>query len=238
MTNVHKYERVAAKIRETIDSTLSENDALPSERELMSIHGVSRLTVRAAIAKLVDEGRVYNIQGSGTYVGSKGMFSKTLKLTSFTEDMTNRGHVPSSRVLQAARVSATDAIARRLNIPAGGACTRLRRLRLADDDPMALEDVYLPEDVLPLEELNLGRSLYAQLADRGFQIHRAEQQVRAMLLDDESCGLLAVPAGSAALFIERISSTRRGRIVEFARTMYRADRYSFQLGVARENGES
>lgn len=64
----HKYETLAAGIRGTIAASLAPHDA-PPERELVAIHGVRRITGRQAIAKLVDENRVYNIHGSGTYVG-------------------------------------------------------------------------------------------------------------------------------------------------------------------------
>lgn len=233
----HKYETVAEAIRATITESLSPHDVLPSERELMALYSVSRMTVRAAIAKLVDEGRVYNIQGSGTYVGSVDLFSKAPKLTSFTEDMTSRGHVASSRVLTLERIGASAETARRLDLQAGTECTHLRRLRLADDNPMALEDVYLPGFVLGIGTLDLSRSLYEQLTETGHAAYRAEQEIQAITLDPEESRLLEVPDGSAALCVERVSSSRHGRLVELARTIYRADRYSFHVAITREGHE-
>lgn len=233
----HKYETVANGIRDIIANSLAPHDALPSERELMATYSVSRMTVRAAIAKLIDEGRVYNVHGSGTYVGSIDQFSKTPKLTSFTEDMTSRGFVPSSRPLALARIEADGEIARQLGIPVGTECTHLRRLRLADGNPMALEDVYVPCAVLEIEQLRLDQSLYAQLTEAGHEVHRAEQEVQAITLDEEGSRLLGVPTGSAALSVERVSSSRRGQLIEFARTIYRADRYSFHLAVTRDSND-
>lgn len=233
----HKYETVANGIREIISNSLAPHDALPSERELMASYGVSRMTVRAAIAKLIDEGRVYNVHGSGTYVGSIEQFSKTPKLTSFTEDMLSRGFVPSSRPLGLARIEADEELAQRLGIEVGAECTHLRRLRLADDNPMAIEDVYLPCTVLEIEDLRLDSSLYAQLTESGHEVYRAEQEIEAIVLSEEVSRLLGVPTGSAALSVERVSSSRRGQMIEFARTIYRADRYSFHIAVTRENSE-
>ncbi|MFU8947599.1 GntR family transcriptional regulator [Mycetocola zhadangensis] len=233
----HKYEIVAAGIRATIADSLGPNDALPSERELMEIYNVSRMTVRAAIARLADEGLVYNVHGSGTYVGSPDLFAKAPKLTSFTEDMVSRGYAPSSRVLEVSRVAAVAAVATRLGLTPGEECTKIRRLRLADGNPMALETVYLPGGVLPMEEFDAKSSLYGQLTDRGYEIHRAEQEIHAVTLDEESSGLLAVPLGSAALEIDRVAADRRGHPVEYARTIYRGDRYSFQMAVSRESGD-
>jgi len=233
----HKYEAVAQSIRSTIASSLRPHDALPSERDLMEMHNVSRQTVRAAIARLIDEGLVYNIHGSGTYVGSREIFSKAPKLTSFTEDMASRGFTASSRVLSAAVLDADEEVARRLSIPIGSPCTVLRRLRLADDEPIAIEEAYLPTAVLDLDRLRLGESLYAQLAELGHEVIRSEQEITATELDEDQCGLLGVRPGSAALCVLRVSSSRQGRLIEFARDIYRADRYSFRLAVTKDDGK-
>lgn len=231
----HKYETVAAGIRGTIAASLAPHDAVPPERELVAIYGVSRMTVRQAIAKLVDEGRVYNIHGSGTYVGSADLFLKSLKLTSFTEDMMSRGYAASSRVLMLTSEPANAEIARLLNIPIEHECTHIRRLHLADDNPMAIEDDYLAREVLALENFNLAEPLYSQLDRSGHELHRAEQEIQAITLDDEQARLLGVQPGTAALSVTRVSSSRRGQLIEYARTIYRADRYTFQLAVTRES---
>ncbi len=233
----HKYEEVAAAIRAMIASSLGAHDALPSERELMELHRVSRVTVRAAIARLIDEGLVYNIHGSGTYVGSREIFSKSPKLTSFTEDMMSRGFTASSRVLAAYVVDADEELGRKLAIDVGAPCTVLRRLRLADGMPMAIEEVFIPRSILDLDQLRLGKSLYAQLATLGHEIIRSEQEITATELDDDQCTLLEVPTGSAALCVLRVSSSRQGRLIEFARDIYRADRYSFRLAVTRDESK-
>lgn len=231
----HKYEQVAASIRESINQSLAPHDALASERELMAIHGVSRMTVRKAISTLVDEGVVYNVHGSGTYVGSPGIFSKTPKLTSFTEDMISRGAVPSSRVLELTRTTASDSVASALGLEESAEVIEIRRLRLADGIPIAIEDVYLPLSVMMIESLNLGASLYEQLRAAGHEVFRAEQEISAITLPAEVSRLLEVAPGSAALSVTRVSSSRRGQLIEFARTTYRADRYTFQLAVTRDD---
>lgn len=232
---MHKYEAVAAGIRELISGSLAPHDALPSERELMLIYGVSRMTVRQAIAKLADEGRVYNLHGSGTYAGSVDLFSKSPKLTSFTEDMTSRGYQPSSKVLAVARVRANDEVANSLQIPVGAECTKLHRLRLADGNPMAIEEVYLLGEVFDVDDFTPGESLYHQLSANGHEILRAEQEIRAITVTAEESLRLEVPEGTSALCVTRVSSSRRGQLIEYARTIYRGDRYTFQLAVTRES---
>ncbi len=234
MPRTYKYEKVAVAIRDFIGSSLSPFDALPSERELMAQYGVSRMTVRQAIAILADEGLVYNVHGSGTYVGSSDLVYKTPKLTSFTEDMANRGFTASSRILALSRDQADEGIARSLGIPSGSECTHIRRLRLADNKPMAIEDVYLPRTVLDIEQFQLGESLYQQLSAGGHDIVRADQEIKAVTLDADSARLLDVAPNAAALLVTRVGSSRKGHLIEFARTIYLSDRYTFQRADTRE----
>jgi GntR family transcriptional regulator len=231
---LHKYERVAQAIRRSILGSLSPHDALPSERELTAAHGVSRMTVRHAIASLVEEGLLYNVHGSGTYVGSPGLLTRAPKLTSFSEDMARRGYEVSSRVLEFGTVSASEEVAVALRVVPGSPCTHLRRLRLADEHPMALEDVYLPQAILADDQFDRSGSLYERLRELGHEVFRAEEEIQGINLDAASARLLDVTRGAAALRVTRVSSSRRGQVIEFARTIYRADRYSFQVVVTRD----
>ena len=226
----HKYEMVADGITKTITDSLGPHQALPSERELMTIYNVSRMTVRAAIAKLIEEGRVYNVHGSGTFVGSMG-----ISMSSVNE--VRRGLSPSSRILGAWLAEADEATASHLGIQPGDPCTRLRRLRLADESPMALEDACLPVSVMPLKDLDLGRSLYEQLSEAGHEAYRATEEIRSVMLSDEDSRLLEVPTGTSALCVERVTCSRRHQPLEFAKTLYRADRYSFHLVVTRDSSD-
>ncbi|WP_427017374.1 GntR family transcriptional regulator [Pseudarthrobacter sp. P1] len=234
VARTYKYVAVAAAIRHTIETSLSPFDAVPSERDLMALYGVSRMTVRQAIATLVDEGLVYNVHGSGTYVGAPDLVSKPPKLTSFTEDMAGRGLKASSQILALSLERADSAVALSLGLSPGSECTHIRRLRLADDKPMAIEDVYVPRTILDIEQFRLGESLYQQLGAAGYDVLRAEQTIQAITLDPEAGSLLGVAPNASALSVTRVSSSRHGQRIEFARTIYRADRYTFQLTVTRD----
>lgn len=233
---VHKYEVISQGLIEKIVTTLGPNDLLPSERELAQEYGVSRMTVRAAIAKLAEQSRVYQIHGAGTFVASRDV-SKAPRLTSFTEDMVSRGFTPSSRVLGVWVEPAGTDVAQQLGIPEGAECLRLKRLRLADGSPMALEETRIPQSLFSLSQLDLARSLYEQLAEAGLDLYRAEQEVRSVPLDSADSKILQVNVGSPALCVERLGCSRRGSPIEFARTLYRADRYSFRFPVTRDSSE-
>lgn len=230
---IPKYEAVAAALRERL-AAMTVHEALPTERELMVDFGVSRNTVRQAIGVIVASGLVYNVQGSGTYVADPEVVSKTPRLTSFTEDMRERGLAPASRVLSCELAPAPPEVGRRLGIEEGAVLVRLRRLRLADGRPMALETVHLREDLVPIEALDPSGSIYEQLSRAGHDVQKATQTIAAVNLPVEEAKLLDQAVGAAALRVVRVGLTGREVPVEWAETIYRGDRYDFDMVVARE----
>ncbi len=227
-----KYEHLASTLEERT-GPMPPHTALPTERELMEEFSVSRSTVRQAIRVLQGRGLVYNVQGSGTYVSDPEVVAKTLRLTGFTEDMRQRGMEPSSLVLANESVQATPDLASALQVAAESPLRLLRRLRLADGVPMALETMYLVTDMVGATELDFDRSIYEQLSLSGVVIDRAAQTIRAVNLDVEQARLLDQAVGAAAIQVSRVTYTDRGQPFEQVVTTYRGDRYSFQIGVGR-----
>lgn len=208
---------------------------LPTERELAATYGVSRATVRQALDWLQDGGVVYRVQGAGTFVAGPTI-SKTLSLTSFTEDMSARGLQPASRLLAADEIPAGTMIGEDLGIEPHEPVVRLSRVRLADGVPICLETVHMPAArVRGLLDLDLTGSLYAILADvYHFKVMRADQIVQAIVLDHGDAALLGTPAGSPALRVRRIGLDDRDRPLECTTTIYRGDRYDLRFAVRRE----
>jgi GntR family transcriptional regulator len=232
--NVSKHEQIAAQLEERIRSSLHAHDPLPTERQLMKDFGVSRTTVRQAIQGLISSGLVYKIQGSGTYVADPAVISKTLRLTSFSEDMRQRGLEPASVVLASGTVAASPEMASVLEVEPGSPLVFVQRLRLADGRPMALESVYLLAELVDATSLDVAGSLYAQLGERGIRVERAAQTIGATNLDSHQARLLDQAVGAAAIRVVRVSYSDRGLAVERAETLYRADRYGFDVVVARD----
>lgn len=210
---------------------------LPTERDLATAYGVSRATVQKALDRLEDDGIVYRVQGAGTFVAGP-MISKTLSLTSFTEDMIARGLRPSSRVLAADEVAAGDIVAGELRIDPDEPVVRLARVRLADDIPICLETAHLPAAKVPgLLGHNMSGSMYEVLQARyHLKVIRAEQVVRVSVLGHGEAILLGTPVGSPALHVHRIGLDERDRPLECTTSVYRGDRYDLRFTVRREHG--
>ncbi len=223
------YLRLQAAIREAVAAgTLSLGDALPPERELAAELGISRVTVRKALAGLVGDGLLTQRRGSGTYVTSppRRVEQPLSRLTSFSDDMRTRGFVPTVRILERTVSLPTPEEAMTFGLKTGEQVSRLNRLRLADGVPMAIELASVPAIYLPDPALVDG-SLYLTLEAKGIRPVRALQRLSAANLGAADAALLDVSPGSAALRIERISYLGDGRVVEFTRSFYRGDAYDF-----------
>lgn len=232
-----KYEELRVALADDISSRLRPHDALPSERELMQRHGVSRMTVREALSRLVDQGLVYRVHGAGTFVADPATISKSLHLTSFSEDIRARHMEPGSTMVGARRVPVPEDVARHLGLSTGRMVVHLERVRTADGVPMALENVWLPVELVDgdLDRLGAG-SVYDRLVAAGAAPERAEQVISAGVLGEREAALLDVMPGSPTLVVSRTTYDLRGRPVERAESEYRGDRYDFQLTVHRRRG--
>jgi GntR family transcriptional regulator len=228
-----KYEILAAALEGRVRA-MNAHDALPTERQLLEEFQVSRTTVRQAIQLLIRKGLVYNVQGSGTYVANPAVVTKSLRLTGFSEDMRQRGLEPASEVLAQGTVAASAELAAKLHVAPGAPLLAMRRLRLADHVPMAIEYAYVVAAMVDLERINLEQSLYEQLSEEGIHVSRAAQTIEAVNLDAEQARYLDQAVGAAALRVQRVSFTDRGTALEHAETIYRGDRYSFDIVVGRD----
>lgn len=208
---------------------------LPPERELASRLGVARETLRRTLRELQHEGVLERRQGAGTFVSGQSWL-KPLVLRSFSEDMTERGLVPSSEILSSRAVRADARVARRLKLVPGSRVLELRRLRLASGEPMALEETFLCLETLPgfdVECLAV-ESLYEVLRrDYGVVPRNAAQEIQATVLTEEEAQLLDVAPFSPALMVERQVFSTEGAAFEYGKTIYRADRYRFEVNVGR-----
>jgi GntR family transcriptional regulator len=221
-----KHEQVRDTLLELVGA-LEVGAAIPPERRLAADLGVSRPTLRAAIEELVREGLLLRRHGSGTYV-AEPKIALPLTMTSFSEDMRQRGMRPGSRVLKFESQSAGPKLGARLRVSPVDPVWAIRRLRLADDETMAIEFLHVPQRIAPdLTQRDLeGHSFYDLLAQRyGTVVVAGTQTIEPTVTNDEEAEVLGVPVHAPAFLFERTSTSERGEVVEFVRSIYRGDRY-------------
>lgn len=236
---VPRYYQLQEIIRERIRSgEWAPGSLIPSERELCERYGISRMTARQAISGLEAEGLLYREQGKGTFVGQPVIAQQLLQLTGFTEDMNARKSKPGARVLSAEMWPADEETAERLRIRTGQPVYRLRRLRLADGEPLAVELTRI--SFIGCERLldhDLAEESLYRLLETAFDIPvlDADEELQADLATDDESELLQVPVGSPVLRTRRVMSTRRNHPVEYATSVYRGDKYRFYTRLTRDS---
>lgn len=223
-----KYYVVKGHLAEML-AALTPGQALPPERSLAERFTTSRTTIRQALRELTIEGRLVRMHGRGTFAAAPKV-AQPLQLTSYTEDMRRQGLASRSRLLSVGQVSADEDLARRLQIRPRAKVLRIERLRMASDEPMAIETTHLPGARFPGLAKRLGDavSLYAVLAN-DYDVHLAvaEETIETVPAPPKEAELLETTVGDPMLLLTRHSRDTEGRPVEFVLSFYRGDRYKF-----------
>lgn len=227
------YMQLAGLIRADIRAgVLREEDQLPSEPGLMRDYGVSRSTAIAALDNLVAAHEAYRVKGKGTFVARRllGRFSLS---TSLSEDLRARGLEPSSVVLAFDGEAPDVDIRERLGADADSEYLRLVRLRMADGEPVAIQTAYLPAELYPglSRDAFENGSLYSVMRNR-YAINPtwAEAVVEARRVQKDEVPLLGVAKSDSVLVVWHLSFDEALRTLEYVRSVYRADRFSFASG--------
>jgi GntR family transcriptional regulator len=222
------YQKIQATIVKRIDSgQLKPGDAVDSERELAKIHQVSLMTARHALTALEREGLVHRRRGAGTFVAPPKIHFN--KLTSFTEQMASRSLTACSKLLSFSVVDNEQEVAARLALSTGTRLLRLERLRLAADEPFAVETCYLPaEHFAGLTRNSVARgSLFSILeSSYGIQIAYADEEMDATAAAPATANLLKVGRDAPLLRIRQVIYSTKGKATLYVVGLYRSDRHT------------
>jgi GntR family transcriptional regulator len=229
------YFQIQTQLLQMIEAgRLRAGDPLPSEEELSRIYGVSRMTSRQALQALKSQGFASRHKGQGSFVSQPRVEKDITHLCGFTAEMRALGITATSRVLEAETLPASPELASQLGIAANAPIYRLRRLRLADELPIAVEEIRLPCDRFPgVEKLDFSRlSLYHTLRMRyGIRVSRADEILEARSATRREAELLDIPPRASLLVISRTLWSTDGLPVETAHSVYRGDRYRAVLRI-------
>ncbi len=231
------YYQLEEQIKKSIETEeFQPGDALPSERELSESYQISRMTVRQAITNLVNKGYLFREKGKGTFVSNQKFEQNLQGLTSFTEDMKARNLVPGSKLLHFEIYPADHDIKAKLSLKDDELIYKIKRLRLANNDPIAVETSFLPVNLVPgLTPDKLASSIYTYIEnDLKLTIGHASQTVEAAIVDAENQQHLKINKGVPILLIQRETYLENGTPLELVRSSYRADKYKFKIDIERK----
>lgn len=226
---VPKYYYLKETILERItNGTWAAGSAIPPEPELCREFGVSRITVRRAIGDLVHEGKLYTIQGKGTFIARPKLDERFIhRAFGFFEDMERQGQSLTTRVIQQQIIPAPETVATYLQISPGTPVHCLVRLRSVQDETVLVSTTYIPEALCPdlvHDDLTNG-SLYRWLQTRyGLTVARAERTVEAVAAQQREAKLLDIALYSPLLLLESVVYLPNGKPLEYSSTFHRGDR--------------
>lgn len=229
------YYQVEQILRERIKTgTYKPEDLIPTEAELQKEFSVSRATVRQAVLRLLADKLIIRRRGKGTVVAKPRIEESLPRLVSFTEEMRSQRHTPSTRSIRVEEVDMPGEMAHWAGVSRPERCILVERVRSSNGVAIAAFWSYLPVSLGVTKEENFGGSLY-QLLEEKYEIRlgKAEQIIFAESADTLVSRLLEIKKGSPVLIIERLLRSGDGRLVEYVRGVYRADRYQYRLTLER-----
>jgi GntR family transcriptional regulator len=227
-----RHAAIADDLRAAIGAgRLAPGDALPSEAQLGTRYGVSRGTVRQALAALRAEGLVAGGRGKPPVVRRSGAAQSFDELVSFSAWARELGRAPGARTLELARRPASDEVAARLGLAAGAPVFELLRVRLLDGEPVMIERTAFTEAVgRLLADCDLdGGSIYEQLGERGITFAEADQTIEAVAAGADDASLLGVARRTPLLQVQRRSLDEEGSPLEWSTDRYRADAFAITV---------
>jgi GntR family transcriptional regulator len=238
-TGIARYQQVYTVLSQALAAgSIAAGQALPSEPTLVRQYGVSRTTVRRALARLAAEGSILRRRGSGTFArGGLERSGSTRKVTKVLDDLRGVGSNTRSALLAFEHVSTPEFLLREW--PEFGAKALLiRRLRSVEREPVVLATIYVPEALAPLlTPRRLGRDTVLLALDKlGHRAMTADQQTNAVAADPFSAEHLQCPVGAALLNVQQLARDAKGRILDFTNFVYRPDCYEMHVQIDRGNG--
>ncbi|WP_422748232.1 GntR family transcriptional regulator [Mycobacterium sp. WMMD1722] len=213
-------------------SVLAPGDRLPSEVEFAEALGVSRMTLRQALAAIEARGLIDRRRGrsGGNFVCSPRFEFDHASLPGFTEQMRRIQVEAGARVLRARTVRPPSDVRRHLELTGEAQVHEVLRARSANGEPIVLEHAYLPAAVFPdLLAGDLTGSLYSLMRGYGSAPFSAEEQIEAVRAEARTADLLGIPPGDPVLLITRTARTEDGVAVEFSRDHHRSDRTRIRI---------
>lgn len=226
------YQKVKNDLQQKIiEGIYKSGDKIPSERELCDVYGVSRMTVRQAVMELEKDGTVYREKGRGTFVAARDLYQDNLK--SFTDTLIEQNMTPTTRVLEASKVTQLKVISQKLGVDPRTSYYKIKRLRLGDDVPIALETVYIPEDYVPgITGQQLEKSLYQVLEEQyGYELTHIACEIEASISNRIMMGVLELKSQKALLRVTGITFDQNGRKLFYEESYYRSDLYKYHVDI-------
>ncbi len=233
------YHQLESILKAEIESgRWRPDEQIPTETQLVESFGVSKITVRQALEHLAEQGYIRREHGRGTFVSQRKFDEGPRELTSFSEEMRGHNLRATSRILSQTEERADSRVAAALDLAALAPVIVLRRLRLANGEPLTVQTAHIPQAMAPGLEVNEDASLY-EVLQRKYHLYaaRARETYVAAKAERTVAKLLGIPPGAPVFQAERVTFLPNGKPFEFVESTIRGDRYSIVLDLVKHGAE-
>lgn len=229
-----KYQRIKEDIIDAIkDGRLKPGNKIDGESVLKQKYGVSTITVRRAFSDLINQGYLYGIQGVGTFVAKKQMI-RALTSISFSEELLQQKYKIDLYV-DAVEEVIDPKISDILDIPPDQSVIRVKRVRMANEEPVAYHISYINSRKLSLQQAQRiyeNKSFYSTLEEIGHKPTWASENYSIKTLNDAHiCDLMGMRKGTDTFFVKRIAYDDEDQIVEYSETYFHKEWYSVSVTI-------
>lgn len=226
------YRTIADELRHRIHSgDLQPGDMLPTEGDLQTMYGVSRVTVRKALKVLVEQEIIQSVQGSGHYVNDRRQDQNIYQLIGFNEESHQLNRLSKNEVLTFQVMPAEPRIAKILELAEPERVYYVERLRLMDEQPVMLEKTWMPLSLFPdLSFDTMTQSKYHYVEQvKGLKIKKSLQALEPVNPDSETRELLNLPGDQPALKMYSTGVLDSGSFFEYSEIIFKTEGYRFSL---------
>ncbi len=232
------YYQVAEILQKEFLTTYEPGSQVPTEPELIERFGVSRTTIRQAMALLEENGVLIRQSGKGTFLTTSPKLEVELTaLTGFVEDMVALGLESSARVISINTIVPSTAVIQKLNLKEGEEVVYIERVRLAEDEPISFDATYLPVEFgskIAQDDLVVHPIFFLLENQYGIALGGADYCIEASIVPKRISEYLQIPAGSPIFLIERNSYSIDGSPVDYEKLYYRADKIRYNMHLTRK----
>lgn len=214
------------------DEEWQSNSSIPSENELSRMYGISRMTVRSVITRLVHEGLLYSVPGKGTFVSSPKIISKPLSQMGIREQLEKMGYETSTKLISIEKIAAPVKVAKELSIGTNTEVYVVKRLRYVKGEPLSIHTSYIPVTLCPeLDSKDLEGMQLCHILEREYQYEIAKivETLESTMATSAEEKLLLVKKGFALLLLENIVYGKNGLPIEYTKVLFRGDKIKLKL---------
>jgi len=219
--------------KEIFEGRFKPGDVIPPENELVRMYGISRMTVRRAIAELINSGLVYTQKGKGTFVSKPQLDSMIFEVRDFHEEIKKRGMNPNVRLLSTKIIRANDLLAKKLQIPLGTTCLYIRQVITANDAPLIYENKYIvysknkPILEFELKDPSLTNfSNFIAANENSFPV-MSKMVLHASIVTEDEANILDVKLNTPVFVVEQTLLDKDKKPMGWGKAVFRGDRFKF-----------